>query len=153
MALLLQHDLLVAGDALAEVVAGLVASVERCDHNRVDTSQSGAHGLGLGAQQVNIAVVHRVVEQCGLGIDHHLAGAVALGTILLDNLSPELTASAELGYLHEVDGGDAHVELDAGGHLLCAESSVGELCHPLIAPCQGIAELLIDVSTGIVENN
>ena len=27
------------------------------------------------------------------------------------------------------------------------------MSHPLVAPCQGIAELLIDVGTGVVENN
>ena len=153
MALLVEQNLLVAGDALAEIVGMLINGIERSDHYRVDTGQSGAHGFGLAAEQVHIGIEHRHVEPRGLGVDGHLASAVALGFVLLHNLCPKLAGGTEFGNLHEVDGRNAHVELDAAGHLVGSESGVGHHGHPLVAPCQGVAQFLIDICAGVVQHH
>ncbi len=151
MAFLLEQDLLVACDALAEVVARLVGSVERGDDDGVDASQCGTHGLGLRAEQVHVTVINRLVEARGLGVDLHLASASALGLVLVDDLCPQLTTCAELGDFHKVDVRHTHVELDAVCYLVGGKSSIGHLGHPLIAPSQCVAQFLIDVSASVVE--
>ena len=151
MALFLEQDLLVAGDALAEVVALLVGSVKRGDNDRIHTSQGGTHGLGLATQQVHIAVIDRLVETAGLGIDVHHARVVVSGIELLHDEGPQFACGAELGNLHEVNRRNAHVELDAVSHLIGGETGLGQHGHPLGTPSQGITQLLVDVGTGVVQ--
>ena len=85
VALVLQQQLLVACDALCELGGSLVGSVEGNHNNAVHTSQSGTHGLGLGAQHVHIAVKQSLVVCGGDGADVHL-GAFLAGGILAYNL-------------------------------------------------------------------
>ena len=151
MALFLEEELLVACDTLREVIGLLIWSVERHDHHRMDASQGCTHRLGLGAQQVDIAVEHCLVV-CGSGsIDNHLAGFIVLWLILLHNLCPKHACSAEFSQLHEVVLADAHIELDFAGSKVGIHTCIGEQLHIFIAPSQCIAKFLNDVCTCIVE--
>ena len=80
-------------------------------------------------------------------------GALVVGLVGTDDLGPEHAGGTELGNLHEVVGGDAHVELDAASHLVGAAAGLGEHGHPLGAPGQGIAQLLGDESAGVAEHH
>ena len=149
VAFLLEKELLVAGYALAEIIGGLIADIERSCRYRVDTGQSSRHCLGLAAQQVDVGVVDSLVEARGDSVDVHLAAAVAGGLIFLDDLSPEHTGCAEFGKLHEVVRAYTHIEFDALCYCVSVETGLGKHCHPLCAPAQSIAEFLIDIGTGI----
>ena len=81
----------------------------------------------------------------------HLASAVALGFVLLHNLSPEHTGGTELGDFHEVVLAHAHIELDALGSLSGIHASLGQDVQIFGTPCECITKFLIDVSTSIVQ--
>ena len=83
----------------------------------------------------------------------HLACAVAFRLILLYDLCPQHTCCTEFGNLHKVVGGDAHIEFDALCSLVDSHTCVGELRHPLVSPCEGVAEFLCDVCAGVAEKH
>ena len=151
VALLLEQQLLVACYTLCEIRRNLVGSVKRSNHHRVNACESGTHGLGLRAEHIHIAVEHRLVVGRGSCVDAHLAGALALGVILLNNLSPEHTGCAELGNLHEVVAADAHVELDFLGGEVNGNAGLHHLVEVFLTPGEGVAQLLIDVGTAVAE--
>ena len=151
VSLLLQQQLLVAGKAFAEVVGSLVGLVERSDHDAIDIADGSRHGFGLRAEQVDITVEERLVVFACDGADVHLAGAVALGLVLLHNLSPKQTSCTELGDFHEVVFAHTHVELDALRCLSGIDTSLGQLLQVFVTPGQCVAEFLIDVGTAVVE--
>ena len=154
MGLFAEHNLLVAGYTLRELVGLLELQVERQSLDRVHTCQCGAHGLRHGAEQVHMSIVYSLVVLRSDGVYLHLGAAaiVCLGFVSLYYLGPEHTASAELGNLHKVVGGDVHVELDALGHCACLQTSVCEGREVLSAPCQCVTEFLSDVSAGVAEH-
>ena len=61
VAFLLDEQLLVAGDALAELCRLLIGSVERRDDQRVNTTEGGTHGLRLRTEQVDVGVEDRLI--------------------------------------------------------------------------------------------
>ena len=132
VALFLEQQLLVAGDAVAEVVGLLVGVVEGEHRDGVGTGHGRRHGFGGGAQHVDIGVVDRLVPSAGGGVDEKFVGAVALGLVLLDYLAPEEAGGADLGNLHEVGAAHAHVELDTAGHAVGLASGIGQTGHQLI---------------------
>ena len=151
MTFLLNEQLLVAGDALAEVRRFLIGSIERCYHHRVDTTKGSTHGLRLRTEKVHITVEHRhIVGRCR-SVDSHLRTVLILRLILLHNLSPEQTGGTELGNLHEVVLADTHVEFHLTGSQVNVDTSVDELLQVLITPSQSIAQFLYDVGTGVVK--
>ena len=150
MALVLQQQLLVACDTLCELGGSLVGSVEGNHNNAVHTSQSGTHGLGLGAQHVHIAVKQSLVVCGGDGADVHL-GAFLAGGILAYNLRPKHAGCTDLGNLHEVNAVDTQVELDVLGGNFGGHTGLGELCHVFVTPSQGVAQILIAVGSCIGE--
>ena len=97
-----------------------------------------------------MCVVEGLVETRGRGVAGHLACVVS-GAVLACDLSPHHAGGTEFGQLHEVVRRHAHVELDAGGHLVGADAGLGEQCHPLCAPCQGVAEFLEYICACVVE--
>ena len=56
VALFLNQQLLVAGNALAEVRRLLIRSIEGCHHHRMNTTEGCTHGLCLRAKQVNVTI-------------------------------------------------------------------------------------------------
>ena len=152
VALFLEQELLVAGDALAELVGFLVSDVEGGDCHRVNAGDGCREGLGLATQQVDVCVVDGLVETRGDGVAHHLLGAGARGVVLTYDFGPEHAGGAEFGDLHEEVRRYAHVEFDAAGNLGGVKAGVGEQCHPVGAPCQGVTQLLEDVGTGVAEH-
>ena len=152
MTLFLEQNLLVACNALAKVIRSLVSLVERCNYNRVYSSQSGRHGLSLATEQIHIRVKYSLSELSSRSVDNHLASAVALGVVLLHDLSPQHACCTELSNFHEIYCRYTHVELDAGSNFLSRNTCLGEHCHPFITPSEGIAKLLVNESTCIVEH-
>ena len=149
--LFLEQELLVACYTLREVGRSLVGFVKWAHHDRIHSSNGSRHGFGLGAEQVDIAVKHGHIIRRGGGIDHHHAGAVALGLILLDDFGPKHTCGAEFGNLHEIVFGDAHVELDLAGSKSRLNAGLYHLLQILITPSQGIAQLLHNICARVVE--
>ena len=150
MALLLEQELLVAGDALGKLIGSLVGLVEGAYGDTVHTGDGSTHGLGLCAQHVHVCIEESHVEGRCLGMSSHLACAVALGLILLHDGSPQHTCSTELGNLHEVVARDTEVELHGLGSLLYGHASLHEGMQVFVSPGEGIAQLLADVRAGIV---
>ena len=151
VALLLQQQLLVAADAVAEAVALLEGDVEGVGGDAVGTGNGGAHGLGGGAEHVDVGVVYRFVPQRAGGIDEHLAAAVAARVVLLHHLAPQQAGGAYLGNLHEVVAASGKVEHQAGCDVVDSESEVGEVGHQVVGCSQGEAQLLHDIGARIVD--
>ena len=150
VALVLQQQLLVAGDALCEVSRHFVRLVERCHYDALHTSQGCRHRLGLRAKHVDVAVEECLVVGRREGADVHLCAFLASG-VLTDDLCPQHTSCTQLGNLHEIDAVDAEVELDALCCQFWSHASFGQLCQVLVAPSEGIAEVLIAVSASVGE--
>ena len=165
VALFLQQELLVAGDALGEVGRRLVGRVERRHHDGIHVGQCGAHRFRLAAEHVHVAVEDGHVVRRGRGVDLHLAGAVAelvrarvlavltraYRAVLLDDVGPEHACGAELGDFHEIDATDAEVELDFLGGQCGGNAGFHHLCEVFVAPCQCVAQFLIGVGAGVAE--
>ena len=151
--LLLQQQLLVAGNTLGKVRRYLVRLIKRGDDDGIDIGNGCRHRLCLRAQQIDIAVEQRLVVLRSIGTHVHLASAVALWLILLHYLGPQQTGSTELGYLHEIVFRHTHIELHALGSLSRFHAGLGEDIQVLSTPGQSIAQLLVDVGTGIVQHH
>ena len=61
MALLLNQQLLVAGDTLGEIGRLLINAIKGSNYHRVNTTQGSTHRLGLRTQQVDVRVKQRLV--------------------------------------------------------------------------------------------
>ena len=109
---------------LANSVGALEGAVERRHLHRVDTADGGRHGLGRAAQHVDVGIVDGLVPARGLGVDHHLAGAVLLGVVALDDVGPEHARGAQLGDLQEVVGADREREAQLAGDLVDRQPQV-----------------------------
>ena len=118
----------------------------------MNTTQSSTHSLGLRTKQIDIAVEQGLIISRGGGVDDHLASAVALWSILLHYLSPKQTGSTELGNLHKIVLADTHIELNALGSQVNIDTCIHELLQVLVTPSECIAQLLNDISTGIVQS-
>ena len=153
MRLLLEQQLLVAGDTLRKFIGLLVGFIEGSGRNRIYTSQSSRHGLGLRAEQIDISIEYGLVEFRSLSMSLHLAGTVASGIVLFYNLSPQHAGGTELGQLHEVVGRDAEVEFDSIGNLIDRETFLGKSGQPFVTPSQGETQLLRNERTGIVQHH
>ena len=136
--LVLQQQLLVAGNALGKLGGSLVRQVEGTNHDALHTSQCGTHRLGLRTKHVHVAVKESLVESRRVGAYMHL-GAFLVGSVLADNLCPKHACCTQLGNLHEVDTVDAKVELDVLCGYLGSDTSLGQLLHVFVTPSQRIA--------------
>ena len=152
MTFLLEEQLLVACDTLGEAVGLLVGDVEGLYRDGVYTAQRSRHSLGLRAEQVDVCVVDGLVPGGGDGL-HVDLGCLTLILLAVgaDDLGPEPASCAELCQLHEVVGPDAEDELDAARQLLDREAALGELVDELSTDGEGVAQLLVDIGTSIVE--
>ena len=160
MALLLNQQLLVAGDTLREISSLLVRSIKWSYHHRVNTTQSSTHGLGLGTKQIDIAVKQCLIIDRGGSIDNHLRTIILcvfvslcsiIINVLLNNLSPQQACCTELGNLHKIVLAYTHIELNALCCKVCIDTSIRQLLQILITPSQRIAQLLNDISTCIIQ--
>ena len=73
---------------------------------------------------------------------------IAVGT---DDLSPEPACSTELSQLHEVVGPYAEDELDTARQFFDGVACFRELVDELSTPRECIAQLLVDVGTGVID--
>ena len=151
MTLLLDNQLLVAGDTLREISSFLVRCIKWGDHHRVNTAQCSTHSLCLRTEQIDVAVEQSLIICRGGCIDNHLASAITLRLVLLHNLSPKQTGCTELCNLHEIVLADTHIKLNALGSEVCINTSINQLLQILITPCQRIAKFLNNVGTGIIK--
>ena len=156
---------MVAGDTFSKISRSLVWSVERSHYDGVYVGQCGTHRLSLRAQHVHVAVEHRHVVSGSGGVDIHFAGTVAeliltrVGAvfartnrvILFYDVGPHHACSTELGDFHEIDTADAEVEFDFLGGKGCRDTGLYHQVEVFVPPCQGIAQFLIDISTGVAE--
>ena len=149
--LFLEQQLLVAGDAVAEVVGLFESDVERRGRNRVGAGDGGTHRLGGGAQHIDVGVEDRLVPRRRGRVDVGLQGAVARRFVLLGNLAPQHTCGADFGNFHKVVAADGEVENQVLGHQRGVASAFGQFGHQLVGNGKAEAQLLHDVRAGVVE--
>ena len=104
---MLEQQFHVAGNALGEFGRRLERSVERRHLQRVHSADGGRHGFRRAAQHVDIGVVDGLVPARGLGVDQHLACAVLLGVVTLDDVGPQHAGGAQFGDFEEIVGRNA----------------------------------------------
>ena len=147
--LLFQQQLLVACNAVAEVVGLFEGDVERSHADGVGTGDGSAHSLGGGAQHIDIRVKDRLVVSQRCGVDISLASAVARRLVLLHNLAPQHTCGAYFGNLHKVVAAGCEVEGDVLGHGGDIAALVAQLGKQLVGLGQREAKFLHDVGAGV----
>ena len=148
---LFEQYLLVAGNAVREIVGLLVGDVERSHGDRVGAGNGHAHGLGGGAQHVHMGIVKRFVPNRRCSMDEHLVSAVAGRMVLLHNLRPQQTCSTYFGHLHKIVGADGEAEHHILGHFFGSHAHVGKFCHKLVGGGKGEAEFLNYAGTAVLE--
>ena len=151
VALLFQQQLLVAGNAVAEVVGLLVGVVEGQHRDAVGTGDAGRHGLGGRTQHVDVGVVERLVPFAGGGVDEELVGAVAFGFVLFHDFAPQQAGGTDFCHLHEVGAADAEVHQDIAGGTLHLASALAQACHQLVGGGKAEAKFLHDVRACVVK--
>ena len=85
-------------------------------------------------------------------MDLHLAGAVLLGTVALDDVGPQHARGAQLGDLQEVVRADRHREAQLAGGEVRIDAGVGQAGQIVVTGRKGEGELLDDRRTRVSED-
>ena len=117
----------------------------------MNTCDSSRHSLGSTTQHIYIRVVGGLIPSRSASVSVQLARAVACRLILLHDIRPQKTSSAELSHLHKVVRSNGEREANLASHLIDCATLLHQPYEIVVSSCQRECQLLNDGRTSVRE--